>query len=794
MSEGDAETPPGGTLRDAAQAPVRKSIAEILENIPTAPGVYIMKDRRGKVVYIGKAAVLRNRVRQYFQASSGDNRDFVPLLEGIVGEIETVITSNEKEALLLENTLIKKHQPRFNVNLKDDKNYLVLRLDPEAEWPRLEVGRKIGQDGAYYFGPYHSATSCREALRVVNRHFQLRTCTDHVLHNRRRPCLQFQIKRCPAPCVLPVSPEEYGDQVRDVRLFLEGKSDELLSRLTGRMKEAAGRTDFERAADIRDQLRALETTLEEQRVVSTDFVDQDVFGFYREGIALEIVVMSIRQGKLLGNRSFSFTGQEFPDAELLSSFVGLYYDLNVAPPDEVLLPLAVDDAEVKAEWLSEKRPPRRRRVEVTVPQRGDRRKLVELAQKNAAASFAARRNAREDTELALGKLQRRLKLPRLPRVIECYDISHIQGFATVASMVVFVDGRPEKSRYRTYKVRSVGGRAGEGGAFARRNDDFASMYEVLSRRFRRAREGAAAEAAGGAPVDPSWALPDLIVIDGGKGQLGMALAAARDVGIDVRPGAGLPIVGLAKERDFDGVAGAPPADAATEIDEGSTVETEPVGAEAAATEPTATEPAAEPSPTETPPSAEPAPTPPESKAGAKADTGKTRRPDRVFLPHAKDAIAIRPNTAEMFILQHLRDEAHRFAVTFHRSQRKRLTLRSALSNIPGIGAARQRLLLRHFGSLKKIREASLEDLATVPGMARKTAEAVFAYWQAQPAERVTMAARGSSAGASAENPNPAVPVPEAPRSDDAEEDAVASAFAEVSADDPDAAEDEPDPA
>ncbi len=276
MSEGDPQNPPV-TLRDAAQAP-RKTLAEILENIPTAPGVYIMKDRRGKVVYIGKAAVLRNRVRQYFQASSGDNRDFVPLLEGIVGEIETVITSNEKEALLLENTL--------------------------AEWPRLEVVRKIGQDGAYYFGPYHSASSCREALRVVNRHFQLRTCTDHVLHNRRRPCLQYQIKRCPAPCVLPVAREAYAEQVRDVGLFLDGKSDELMDRLRVRMKDAAARTDFEVAADIRDQVRALEVTLEEQRVVSADFCDQDVIGFHREGIALELVVMSIRGGKLSASRAF----------------------------------------------------------------------------------------------------------------------------------------------------------------------------------------------------------------------------------------------------------------------------------------------------------------------------------------------------------------------------------------------------------------------------------------------------------------------------------------------------------
>jgi len=770
-------------LRDSAVAPMRQTIAEILERLPAAPGVYIMKDRRGKAVYIGKAGVLRNRVRQYFQASSGDNRDFVPLLDGIVADIETVITSNEKEALLLENTLIKKHQPRFNVNLRDDKNYLVLRLDPEGEWPRLEVVRKIAGDGAFYFGPYHSATACREALRIVNRHFQLRTCTDHVLHNRRRPCLQYQIKRCPAPCVLPVSRDEYGDQIRDVRLFLEGKSDELLHRLGTRMKEAAARTDFERAAEVRDQLRALETTLEEQRVVSTDFVDQDVFGFFRQGIALEIVVLSIRQGKMLGSRGFSFTGQEFPDAELLSSFIGLYYDMNVVPPDEVLLPFAIDDAELKAEWLAEKRTGRRRKVEICVPQRGDRRKLVELAQKNAAASFTSRRNAREDTEVALGKLQRRLKLARLPRVIECYDISHIQGFATVASMVVFVDGRPEKSRYRTYKVKT-----------GDRPDDFASMYEVLSRRFRRARELQAGKGVADAPgsdaaetveetVEPhegdksTWALPDLIVIDGGKGQLGMALAAARDVGIDVRPGVGLPIVGLAKERDV-AVADEEDADSEAEAEVGATSQTDPAtasseNAAAAVIESGAAAPAESGA---APPAegAAPAPTPAGSAVSTRADDAvpasskpTPKHPDRVFLPHAKDAIPIRPNTAEMFVLQHLRDEAHRFAVSFHRQQRKKLTLRSALSTIPGIGEGRQRLLLRHFGSLKKIRESSLEDLAAVPGMTRKAAEAVYAHWKKQPLP--IESAAGSPAATAA-----------APA--EAEEDAVESAFAEIEAD------------
>jgi excinuclease ABC subunit C len=770
----DAPEAPALTLREGEVAPKRRTLAEILEDLPVAPGVYIMKDHRGKPVYIGKAAVLRARVRQYFQAASGDSRDFVPLLEGIVTDIETVITSNEKEALLLENTLIKKHQPRFNVNLKDDKNYLVLRLDPKAEWPRLEVVRRLGDDGAHYFGPYHSATSCREALRVVNRHFQLRTCTDHVLHNRRRPCLQYQIKRCPAPCVLPVAREAYGEQVRDVRLFLDGKSDELMDRLRARMKEAAARTDFEVAADIRDQVRALDVTLEEQRVVSGDFCDQDVVGFHREGLALELVVMSIRGGILSGNRAFSFGGQEFPDAELLSSFIGLYYDLGAPAPDEVLLPFEIEDAALKADWLTERRAAsvigggRRRKVEVLAPQRGDRKRLLELAQKNAAASFATRRNARADVELALGKLQKRLKLTKLPRVIECYDVSHLQGFATVASMVVFVDGKPEKSRYRTYKVRAPGRGGAKNDDFASRNDDFASMYEVLSRRFRRAREGQAAIERGEAVEGDTWALPDLIVIDGGKGQLGMALAAARDVGIDTRPGTGVALVGLAKERELAEAV----VDAGAEPDEETHEETAPPKEAApAAASPAAPVPAEEAAPV---PAEEAAPVesaaPPEARKGGKKKEG-VKVPDRVFLAHAKDAILIRPNSAEMFILQHLRDEAHRFAITFHRSQRKRLTLRSALAEIPGIGEARQGLLLRHFGSVKKIREASREDLAAVPGMTRTAADAVFEHWKRQPAPREEAA------------PDPTLTVHlarlDGAPSDDAEEDALETAFAEI---------------
>ncbi len=746
-------------LRASEVSPTPRALEEILERLPAEPGVYVMKDRRGKILYIGKAASLRTRVRQYFQPNTGDIRDFVPLLAGIVHDIETTVTSNEKEALLLENTLIKKHQPRFNVKLRDDKNYLVLRLDPEAEWPKLEVVRRMREDQAYYFGPYHSATATREALRVVNRHFQLRTCTDHVLHNRRRPCLQYQIKRCPAPCVLPVSRDEYGEQVRDVRLFLDGKSDELLDRLRARMKDASAKTEYERAATVRDQIRALESSLESQRVVSADFCDQDVIGFHREGIALEIVVIAIRGGKMAGTRAFSFTDQEFPDAEILSSFLGLYYDLSQAVPDEVLLPFPIADAEVKAEWLADLRGAmlgqgaRRRKVEVLVPQRGARRDLAELARKNAAASFVSRRNAHADAEATLAKLQKRLRLPRLPRVIECYDISHVQGSDTVASMVVFIDGKPEKTRYRTYKLHR--------GISAGSPDDFASMYEVLSRRLRRARELAreSEEALARGQVDPGeasgWKLPDLIVVDGGKGQLGMALAAARDVGIDLRPGTGLPIIALAKERETEAVAEAETPVARMRAGRGGEGREGGSGGEArgeaggGGCDSGAGEAAEGAAASRT--------------QGAQPGMADGKRPDRVFLPNAKDPIPIRPNSAEMFVLAHLRDEAHRFAVAFHRGQRRRRTLRSALSDIAGIGITRQRELLRHFGSVRKIRDASLEDLLQVPGMGKKAAEAVRAYFDAH-----------------GELAPPVTAASEAPA--EAEEDAVESAFAEQEGD------------
>jgi excinuclease ABC subunit C len=615
-----------------------------LKRIPTSPGVYLMRDKKGRVLYVGKAKDLRARVRAYFSPGSSDDRPFVA--EGILGrlchDVETVVVNNEKEALLLENNLIKEHQPRFNVKLTDDKNYLVLRIDPQKKFPRVEVVRRIADDGKRYFGPYHSATSCRETLRLVNRHFQLRTCTDHVLENRQRPCILYQIKRCPAPCVLPIDPAAYGEQVEDVMLFLSGRKDELVPRLRVRMKESASRLEYERAGQLRDQVFAVEKTLTAQTVVTTEVADQDVIGIFRQNDVVEAVVLFMRQGKLLGRRAFQIRDQEVPDADVVRDFVRRYYDLGSFVPDEVLLPVDVEGRDALAEWLGEKVG---RRVAVLVPQRAARAKLLDLAAKNAEASAASRKGRGDDALAALDKLQRRLGLGRLPRRIECYDIAHIQGAATVASMVVFLDGEPARAEYRTFKVKTA------------QNDDFAAMYEVLSRRLRRAR--AALE---GTTIDPGmsrWAEPDLLVVDGGKGQLSTAMAALKDIGWPTTGDHVFDLIALAKER---------------------------------------------------------------------TDTEGKEHFDRVFLKNVKDPITLREHSTELFLLARIRDEAHRFANEFHRRVRRKRTLRSALEDVPGVGPKRKRELLKHFGSLKKIRAASEEEIASAPGMSKAAAAAIKKFF------------------------------------------------------------------
>jgi len=589
-----------------------------------------MKDADGAVIYVGKAVNLRNRVRSYFTRNT-DSRAFIPLLDELVGDLDTVLVGNEKEALLLENELIKKHKPRFNVQLRDDKNFICLRLATNQPYPRLEVVRRFKKDGARYFGPYSSASSIRETLRIINRYFQLRTCSDHALENRRRPCILYQINRCPAPCVYPISEEAYAKSVEEVILFLEGKAGELVEALRMRMKAAAAGLRFEEAARVRDQLFAIERSLERQKIAITEPLDQDVFSLYREGDRLLIYALYVRRGRITGGQGFPFSGQEFPDDELLASFINLYYDNENFVPKEVLLPAEPEGISALADLLSDRKG---EKVRVLVPRRGEKLELVKMSQRNAEQAFQDRKRTKEETGAILENLKERLHLARVPKRIECYDISHFQGATIVASQVAVTDGELDKSRYRHFKIKSIAGQ-----------DDFASMHEVISRRLARGvREGD---------------LPDLIVIDGGKGQLASAQAAMRDLGVT-----GVEMVALAKSR---------------ELDEGG------------------------------------------------SEDEANRSPERLFLVNRKDPLVLKQNSAELFLLTRIRDEAHRFAITFQQRLMRRRNFRSVLEDIPGVGEGRKRALLRHFGSLKRVRAASIEELSEVEGLGSAVAEQIHAF-------------------------------------------------------------------
>jgi excinuclease ABC subunit C len=650
-----------------------------LDELPAEPGCYLMKDRRGEVVYVGKAASLRARVRSYFDAGRGDDRFFIPLLDELLGDVDVIVTRSEKEAVLLENELIKKHKPRFNVRLRDDKDFIVLRLDERHPYPRLEVvrARQRKDDGARYFGPYSSASSIRETLRVVNRHFQLRTCSDHVLEHRRRPCILHQIHRCPAPCVYEVPEAEYRQAVLDAVEFLEGREGELVERLRARMADAAAGLRFEEAARLRDQIQAVERSLEKQRVLMGDLADRDVVGLYREGPSLVIQLLAMRGGKLQDARAYPFAEQEFPDAEVLSSFLALYYEQNPAP-EEVLLPLEPENAEALAEVLSERRG---RKVRLLTPQRGAKADLLEVAARNAEQGYRSWRERDERREEALASLARALHLAREPRWMECYDISTFQGALAVGSGVSMRDGEPDKAGYRRYKVKGVAGQ-----------DDFAMLHEVIGRRLRRAiAEGA---------------FPDLLVIDGGKGQLNASLAAARDLGVPTRPQPGnegapfVEMVGLAKSRLLDGAA----LGTARVVGRRGRRGAASVLADAA------------------------------EAAERGFVTEGARSPERVFLPGRKDPVVLRQNSAELFLLARLRDEAHRFAIAFHRKLRRARNLTSVLEEIPGVGAGRRRTLLRHFGSLKRVKEATAEEIAAVEGFGPAQAEAVHGFFHGPSAD------------------------------------------------------------
>jgi excinuclease ABC subunit C len=621
-------------------APPGPALAEKLDATQPRPGVYLLKDTHGKVIYVGKAKNLRARVRTYFRG--GDERSQVRFLMQRVADIETLVTSNDKEALILENNLIKQYKPRYNIRLKDDKSYVSVKVTVQDTWPRIVATRKIVKDGSKYFGPYTSACSLRETLDTIRKVIPLRTCSDGVFRNRARPCLEYQIKRCLGPCCLPVDPAVYQRHLREATMLLEGKSQQLARQLGEEMQHAADKLRFEDAARLRDQIRAIEKTQERQQVVSHWGGDQDVFGLYREGGFIEAQVLFVRQGKLTGNQAYSFEDFEFPDEEVAEALLTQFYQGDRYIPDEILLPVELEDAQARTEYLSERRG---KRVEVLRPQRGDKARLLEMAMQNAAQSFRERQDAGRKRERMSEELQRKLHLRNAPKRIECFDISNIQGRLAVGSMVAFDEGEPDKSRYRRFRIKTVP-----------EADDFRMMYEVLHRRFTRATE--------------ERSYPDLLVVDGGKGQLNVALEVLRELGITE-----VDAVGLAKDR----VAGAPQS---AEI---------------------------------------------------------ARREERVFLPGRKNPVILKRNSTALFLLQRLRDEAHRFAITYHRQLRSKERLGSVLDGIPGIGPGRRRRLLRYFGSVQRIRAASVDALAQVPGISAALAAQIKSYLgetaEAEPQDR-----------------------------------------------------------
>jgi excinuclease ABC subunit C len=586
--------------------------------LPEAPGVYLMKGKGGEVLYIGKANVLADRVRSYFQKGA----DLTPknrLLIASATDIETMVTRSELEALILENNLIKRHRPRFNVILRDDKNYPYLRLPIKEAFPRFTIVRKVQRDGALYYGPYVPAGALRETLRVIRRVFPLATCEIEIDGKAERPCIEYEIKRCMAPCVGYQTSKEYHEIVRQARMFLEGRDTELLDGYRARMEAASDVEDYEEAARIRDRIFKIERTLERQRVAQTEIVDQDVVGLARDGAAADIQLLFVRGGLLVGRKDFHW-GQvaDTPDEELVRSVIEQFYNKEVMPPKQVLLPLALPEADLISRWLSDRKG---ETVKVLAPERGTKHHLVQLAEENAAAGLSQFLRDEATERAAVEELRKLLHLKHAPTRIEGFDISNIQGNQGVASMVVWEAGGAKRSEYRKFRIRTVEGA-----------DDFASMREVVYRHYAGVKED-------------QRPLPDLILIDGGIGQLGAAMDALRELGLSR-----IDIVALAK--------------------------------------------------------------------------AKGEKDERVFLPGRKNPVILKPSSPATHLLQRIRDESHRFAITYHRKLRSRALLSSKLDGIAGVGPAKRRDLLRYFGSIEALAAASEADLQRVGGVGPRTAREI----------------------------------------------------------------------
>lgn len=598
---------------------MREKILELSESFPSTTGVYIMKGAGGTPVYIGKAKNLRARVMSYFQR--GTDRGQIPYLVREVDSIDYVVTEGESEALFIENSLIKRHKPKYNIRLKDDKTFSSLRLSVGEKFPRLSRTRRIRDDGALYFGPFASGKFLKSTVNLVHRLFPLRDCTQSKFERHRtRPCLNYFMKLCSGPCAGKISEEDYGELVSQAASFLRGERKKLVRMIREMMERASEEGKYENAAYYRDQLVSLKENAEIEKVTSSRFEDMDIVGFYRDSENYEFTVLLLRGGSVVDKLDFSVKSPHGDEAECVREFLGRFYFSDHYVPKRVLLPLSIRDCEGYSEWLTEKRG---KRVYVETPRRGPKSELVRFAMKNARESFLRKAEEKAKQGTLLRGIRKSAGTKRIPYAIECFDISNIQGHQTVASLVRFRNARPERDRYRRYRITATSGQ-----------DDFRSMYEVVYRRALRA-------------GDDNWELPDLMLIDGGKGQLNAAYAALRDCGVE------------------------------NEVDLASIAKTE-------------------------------------GRGGI----------DRIYVHGKGEPCDFSSNKKGVYFLMRVRDEAHRFAITYHRELRKGKTLASQMDGVPGIGKKRKLLLLNHFGSVEKIKGATAEELASIKGMTKQAARNV----------------------------------------------------------------------
>ena len=596
---------------------MQSKIQEKLKLLPTNPGVYLMKNEQAKIIYVGKAINLKNRVKSYFQSSKNHSPKVKSMVEKI-SDFEYIITANEIEALILECNLIKKYRPKYNISLRDDKTYPYIKVTLNEDYPTVSITRKILKDGAKYFGPYTSAGAVHEVLNLLKKLFQIRSCRQM---NTKRPCLEFHIKRCLAPCTGRVAKSEYREMIKSLCLFLEGRNEVVLKELTSRMQIAAENFQFELAAKLRDQVLAIEKISAKQNIIIGSS-DQDIIGLARKADEACIQIFFIRSGKMIGRDHFLLNGTEDEtDSALLNAFLEQYYNKATFIPKEILLPAEIENEEILSAWLSQKK---NGKVSFGLPQRGVKKEMVLMANDNAVVVLEEQmiKNSAglEQTVGAMKDLGRYLRMEKELKRIECFDISHIQGSETVASMVVFSNGAPDKQEYRRYKLKSVEGKP----------DDFKSMQEVVGRRYRQS----------------DGIMPDLIIIDGGKGQLNSALEIIRALGHYQ-----IPVVGLAKQFEY------------------------------------------------------------------------------VFLEGQSEPVILPPNSKALYLIQRIRDEAHRFAITYHRKLRHKRNLVSVLDHIEGIGPTRRKALWDAFGSIAEIKKAKITDLTAVPGISENIANNIVKYFK-----------------------------------------------------------------